>query len=186
MATALTPAGRRVLDAAAELFYEQGIHAVGVEAIATAAGVTKKTLYDRFGSKDALIAAYLAERHARWQAWVADALERARPEERPLAPFDALATWLKEASPRGCAFVNAHAELTSADDRGRAVVREQKAWMLALFTRLLTEAGARDPERLAAQLFMLHEGATVAFSVAGELDAPAQARAAAAALLAAA
>jgi AcrR family transcriptional regulator len=57
--TALTPAARRILDAAAGLFYAQGIHAVGVEAIAAAAHVTKKTLYDRFGSKEALIAAYL-------------------------------------------------------------------------------------------------------------------------------
>ncbi len=184
MAGTLTPAGRRVLDAAAALFYERGIHAVGVEAIAAAAGVTKKTLYDRFGSKDALVAAYLTERHERWQRWLAEHLERAAPAERPLAPFDALASWLPQESPRGCAFVNAHAELTSDDDRGRAVVREQKAWTLDLFTRLVAETGARDPAAIAAQLFMLHEGATVAYSVAGDADAPRTARAAAAALLA--
>ena len=72
----LTPGARRVLDAASELFYERGIHAVGVDTIAEAAGVTKKTLYDRFGSKEALVVAYLQHRDARWREHLADHLAR--------------------------------------------------------------------------------------------------------------
>ena len=64
-AAVLTPAAARVLEVASRLFYERGIHAVGVDAIAEAAGVTKKTIYDRFRSKDNLIAAYLERRDRR-------------------------------------------------------------------------------------------------------------------------
>src|ERR1044072_3402306 len=87
----LTPAARRVLDAAAELFYGQGINAVGVDLIARHAGVTKKTLYERFGSKEALVAAYLRERDERWRAWLTaevDQFPRQDPAARVLATFD--------------------------------------------------------------------------------------------------
>ncbi|GAA3366506.1 hypothetical protein GCM10017744_073820 [Streptomyces antimycoticus] len=75
----LTPAARRILDTAAELFYGQGINAVGVDLIAKRSGVTKKTLYDRFGSKEALVAAYLRERDERWRAWLTAEVEKSPP-----------------------------------------------------------------------------------------------------------
>jgi AcrR family transcriptional regulator len=114
---ALTPAGERILEAASELFYNRGLHAVGVELIAETAGTTKKTLYDRFGSKDALIARYLQRRAERWQAFVLGHLAEhalAPGTERVLALFDALDRWMSEHR-RGCAFVNAQAELTDPD-----------------------------------------------------------------------
>src|SRR4051794_37400383 len=64
---AMTPAGTRLLAAAADLFYRHGVRAVGVDLIAETAGTTKKTLYDRFGSKDALVALYLLQRAHRWR-----------------------------------------------------------------------------------------------------------------------
>ena len=67
-ATHLTPRARRILEVASRLFYLHGIHAVGVDTIAAESGVTKRTLYDRFGSKDALVTAYLQERHDTWWA----------------------------------------------------------------------------------------------------------------------
>src|SRR5690606_42163830 len=92
----LTPAGRRVLDTASRLFYQRGINTVGMELIAEQAGVTKKTVYDRFGSKDALVAAYLAERDRRWRAWVREQTAAAGgPRERALAVFAALETWIE-------------------------------------------------------------------------------------------
>jgi AcrR family transcriptional regulator len=179
----LTPAAGRILTAAAELFYTRGIHAVGVEAIAAAAGVTKKTLYDRFGSKEALVAAYLDDRSERWQRWLARHLEHAPPELRVLSPFDALDAWLRREPRRGCAFVNAAAELPTADEQGRRVADREKRAMRALFTRLAAEAGEPEPEALGAQLFMLHEGATVAHALTGDDTAVATARAAGARLL---
>src|SRR5215203_765493 len=65
-----TPAADRILWAASEMFYREGIRAVGVDAIAAEAGVTKKTLYEKFGSKDRLIAAYLRARDERWRSWL--------------------------------------------------------------------------------------------------------------------
>src|SRR3954467_4704826 len=87
----MTPAARRVLEAAARLFYERGIHAVGGDLIAAEAGVTKKTLYDRFGSKEQIVVEYLADRDERWRAFLAQCLDAVPPEPtaRVLAVFDA-------------------------------------------------------------------------------------------------
>ena len=179
----LTPAGERLLDAAAELFYRRGIRAVGVDLIAEVAGTTKKTLYDRFGSKDALVALYLRRRMQRWQAFVGEYLDRTPPgRERALVVFDALADWLAEQD-RGCAFVNAHAEIGGTDHPGVPVIRAEKAAMRALIGELTAEAGLADAADLAAQLHVLYEGANVAVTAGGQRDAVEQARRAAARLL---
>src|SRR5689334_17456386 len=105
----LTPAGQRILAAASTLFYEQGIRTVGVDAIAAAADVTKKTLYDRFGSKDRLIAAYLEHRNRVWHEFLQEQLESRAPrtpEEVILALFAALTDWVAS-SRNGCGFINA-------------------------------------------------------------------------------
>jgi AcrR family transcriptional regulator len=176
--TPLTPAGERLLDAAAELFYRRGIRAVGVDLIAEVAGTTKKTLYDRFGSKDALVALYLRRRAQRWQSFVSEYVERVPPGRgRVLAVFDALEEWLAEQD-RGCAFVNANAEIGGTGHPGESVIRAEKASMRALFTELVD--GADD---LGAQLHLLYEGANVAVTAGGQGDGVAQARRAAARLL---
>ena len=176
--TRLTPAGRRVLDAASRLFYDEGLHAVGVDAVARAAGVTKKTLYDCFGSKDELIAAYLRARDERWRERLTRTVaERAGgPRDRLMATFDALGDWMRAESPRGCAFVNAFAELPDGGHPGHRLAADQKTWLLGYLTELATEAGAADPETLGRRLLLLHEGATVAYATGVVPDAAAQAR----------
>jgi AcrR family transcriptional regulator len=174
----LTPAGERLLDAAADLFYRRGIRAVGVDLIADVAGTTKKTLYDRFGSKDALVALYLRRRAQRWQLFVRGCVERVPPGPgRALAVFDALEEWLADQD-RGCAFVNANAEIGGTDHPGEAVIRAEKAAMRALFTELV--GGDGD---LGAQLHLLYEGANVVVTAGGQADGIEQARRAAARLL---
>jgi AcrR family transcriptional regulator len=161
----LTPGARRVLDAASLLFYERGIHAVGVDTIAEVAGVTKKTLYDRFGSKEALVVAYLQHRDARWREHLAAELTRV-PEpgtERVLTVFDAAIAWSDENSPKGCSAINARAELGEGND-GHPVfpeVSRQKVWLLDVFEELCTEAGLRDPRAMAEAMMLLYEGAIV-------------------------
>jgi AcrR family transcriptional regulator len=180
-----TPKARAVLDAASALFYAHGIHAVGVDAIAERAGVTKKTLYDRFGSKDRLVAEYLAARDARWRARLDERLAAAGPDPsaRVRAVFDAAGAWARDEGTRGCAMVNAHAELPE-DHLAHAVMAEQKAWTRSLFVGLAAEAGAADADALGEQLLLLHEGA-VAMAGVHALDDPfARAATAAAALLA--
>ena len=145
-----TPAGARLLDTASRLFYERGIRSVGVELIAEDAGTTKKTLYDRFGSKDALVVLYLRRRAALWQQRALAHLSQ-HPEpgpERILSVFDALGGWL-DRQERGCAFVNAYAEVGGTDHPALPLIRAEKAWMRELFTALADEAGYDDSARLA-------------------------------------
>lgn len=180
----LTPAARRILDVASELFYRRGIHAIGVDTIAAESGITKRTLYDRFGSKDALVLAYLRERDRRWRDLVAAHVDREHDDtRRVLAPFDALEEWLAAGS-RGCAFVNAFAELPDADHPARQAIVDSKRWLRELFGALLVRAHAPDPDLLARQLLTLHEGAIIAFAVMAERTAVQDARAAATVLLA--
>ena len=133
------PARDRLLAAADELFYEGGIHTVGIDRVIERAGVAKATLYDIFGSKDALIRAYLEARHdarkARLSAW----LERYdHPRERLLGVFDAMVDLMKAEGFRGCAFTRAGSE--SAPTSGRAQRLRHGA---RLDARAVRAAGAR-------------------------------------------
>lgn len=159
------PAAGRVLGAASRLFYERGIRAVGVDAISEEANVSKVSLYKNFGSKDRLVAEYLRARDERWRGWFEehmDGLSGLSPEERLLAVFDAYGDWMERESPRGCAFINAFAEISEPDHPAREVIREQKGWMRDYLVTLAEEAEAEEAEELADRLFMLLEGATVA------------------------
>ena len=175
---ARTPAAERILNTASEMFYRKGIRAVGVDAISAEAGVTKKTLYEKYGSKDELVAAYLRARDERWRNWLVEFVERrgGSATERLLSTFDVLGEWMERENYRGCGFVNAAAEFADADHPARAVVLEQKRWMRSYLTELATEAGADDPEDLAERLLILHEGATVASSLGVAADAAQKAK----------
>ncbi|MFJ7074553.1 TetR/AcrR family transcriptional regulator [Streptomyces sp. NPDC098781] len=164
----MTRGARRVLEAAERLFYERGIHAVGVDLIAAEAGVTKKTLYDRFGSKEQVVVEYLAGRDERWRAFLAryldDHLDPARTtsRDRVLAVFDASRAWSAEYGSKGCSMVNAHAEISDPAHPAFPVIAGQKEWMLALFTRLAGDVDPDGADRLGRTLMLLHEGALVA------------------------
>lgn len=153
-----TPAGRRILAAAEELFYDRGITAVGVDLIAEHSGVTKRTLYNRFGSKDHLVTTYLAGRDQRWRSAVratADGCES--PVEAVTAPFETLRNW-SATSTRGCAFINALAEVPDPSHPAHGIAASQKRWLLDLFGELAAAAGCSDPAALATRLLVLHEG----------------------------
>ncbi|MFE9293277.1 TetR/AcrR family transcriptional regulator [Streptomyces niveus] len=167
---AMTPGARRALDAASRLFYEHGIHAVGVDRIAAEAGVTKKTLYDRFGSKEQIVVEYLTGRDERWRAFLDERLAAAppAPAEHVLAVFDASRAWAEANGARGCSMINAHAEIDDPRHPAYAVITDQKAWMLELFTSLAREVltpgeatASETADRLARTLMLLHEGALV-------------------------
>lgn len=180
----LTPAARRVLEVASELFYSRGVNVVGMELIAEEAGVTKKTIYDRFGSKQRLVVAYLRARDLRWRDFLTSRVEaHGPPIDRIVATFAALEEWMDRENERGCAMVNAYAELSDPRHPGRAVAREQKHWLRDLYRTLVAPTGAGDPDALADTLLMLHEGAVVARNVTGITDAALTAKEAAQALL---
>ncbi|MDO4919397.1 TetR/AcrR family transcriptional regulator [Kocuria sp.] len=154
-----TAAGERILDAATRLFREHGITATGVDSIVELAGTTKRTLYQRFGSKDRLVACYLQARAHRWQSELLAALAPATPEERLDIVYDHTIRWAGE-TPRGCTFVNAWAEVGATDQQATGVIQEEKKWMLTLFT--LMANGNQCTGRL---LHLLHEGAQVTASI---------------------
>lgn len=182
----LTPGAQRILDVASELFYARGIHAVGVDTIAAESGVTKRTLYDRFGSKDALVTAYLERRDRRWRELIDQRMAQAPdPLARVLVPFDVLPEWLTGLA-RGCSFVNAFAEIPELDHPAHRLIVEEKTWLRDLFARLLREAGVAEPGELAIALTSLHEGAIVCYSIVGEQDSAAATRDAAETLVRAA
>ncbi|TCK22543.1 TetR/AcrR family transcriptional regulator [Pseudonocardia endophytica] len=155
--TPATDAGRRLLAAASALFYADGITAVGVAGIAEAAGVTKKTLYDCFGSKADLVAAYLNHRHAVWWEYLAERLDGA-PSPRVLVVFDAYRDHPQLRLDHGCAFQRGAAEL-GHDHPGTAVIREHKGAVRAEIARLVAEDVPDDDGALAEHLFLLLEGA---------------------------
>ncbi|WP_424184494.1 helix-turn-helix domain-containing protein [Actinokineospora sp. G85] len=166
----LTEAGTRLLDAASDLFYLRGVRAVGVDLIAETAGTTKKTLYDRFGSKDALVALYLLRRAHRWRDYLmtrfAEAGVAADDDPGRTVPlvFDALRTWMGPQR-RGCAFVNAYAEVGDSEHPAVPVIRAEKAWMRALFDTL-----AGDPD-VGAHLHLLYEGTLVLLTAGADPEA---------------
>ncbi len=172
----------RLLAAANELFYAEGVHTVGIDRVIERAGVAKASLYNTFGSKDELVRAYLEARHAS----VADRITRAvgkhdNPRDRLLGVFDAQGELFAEPDFRGCAFASASSE-SPTDLVGRAA-DAYRGWVRALFTGLAGEAGVREPGALARQLHLLYDGASLSARMDRDPSAAAAARAAAAVLV---
>jgi AcrR family transcriptional regulator len=157
------PPRERLLGAAGELFYRQGIRAVGVEAIAEAAGTNKMTLYRHFPSKDELVAEYLRQTAKRadscWeryrQAHAGDALAQVR------AWLAEMADHLAASDGRGCALANAAIELPEKGHPARCVIEEFKTAQRRRLIELCREAGLSEPDMLADELHLLLEGARV-------------------------
>jgi AcrR family transcriptional regulator len=153
-------ARERLLAAAGELFYDEGVHTVGIDRVIERAGVAKASLYNSFGSKDELVRAYLEGRHARITARITRYLERySDPRDRLLGVFEAQGELFAEPTFRGCAFVSA-----SAESPGEAVSRateDYRGWVRGLLTGLAREIGVPDPERLGRQLHMIYDGASL-------------------------
>ena len=152
----------RLLAAADELFYAEGVHVVGVDRIVERAGVTKASLYNTFGSKDELVRAYLENHFRRRQSRIAQILAaHTTPRERLLAVFAEVEGLLAGSAFRGCRFIRAAAE-SRPGDAGEVVAEKYRAWLWSLFTDLAEAAGASDAKQVGRQLFLLYDGAAVA------------------------
>ena len=158
------PARERLLQAAAHLFYAQGVSATGIDAITSAAGVAKKSLYNNFSSKSALIDAYIEARHREWLDLYEKRLPKdASPVEGILAVFDAYIDHAEsndESGFRGCGLLNAAAELP-AGSQGRETVRRHKEQVEAIVAGHLQRLGGDDMDATATavHLSFLLEGA---------------------------
>jgi AcrR family transcriptional regulator len=177
-------ARERLLDAASELFYAEGVQSVGVDRVIERAGVAKATLYSVFGNKDGLVRAYLTahdegirERMARELA-----TRYKTPRERLLGVFEVQGLRFTETGFRGCAFARASAEASegsSVDEVGE----HHRTWLRSLFVDLAKNAGARNPEQLAQQLMLLYDGAGISAWMDHDASAAQAARSVAGALV---
>jgi AcrR family transcriptional regulator len=169
-------ARERLLRAADELFYAEGINTVGIDRVIEHAGVAKATLYSAFGSKDELIRAYLMRRHERRVARI----ERHRgrheePRARMLAVFDALHELITGPDWHGCPFLSATGEART-DTTVKEVASITWDYTLACFVEDATALGVADPAELAERLVVVYEGAVVATQVKNDRAAAQRAR----------
>ncbi|WNI16096.1 TetR/AcrR family transcriptional regulator [Actinacidiphila sp. ITFR-21] len=176
-------ARERLLGAATELFYREGVQTVGIDRIIEHAGVAKASLYNTFGNKEGLVRAYLDVRHLVIRERVERTLTRFRtPRERLLGVFDAAGETVTAPGFNGCAFVAATAE-ASPGGAIQLAADGHRAWLRGVLTDLATEAGVADPETLAHQLHLLYDGAVLSGRMDRDPSAVTTARAAATVLL---
>jgi AcrR family transcriptional regulator len=169
---------QRILETADRLFYLRGIRAIGVDTIAAEIGISKRTLYNHFPSKDALIEAYLARRS------ISLRVSDKPPLQQILDTFDSLERRFAAKDFRGCPFVNAVAELGSEDQNVRSIALAFKDGRRARFRDLLKQLDVADPDDLATQLQLLVDGAIAADLVRSDPSMARAAKAAARVLLA--
>jgi AcrR family transcriptional regulator len=165
-------ARERILATASELFYREGIRAIGVDTVVERSGVSKTTLYRLFESKDALIAAFAAEQDRLfWARW--DQIEEQHGDD-PRALLEALLSGIAERigrpAYRGCPFFNLATEFPDHDHPGRLVARGNKEELRARLAAIVAKLGVRDPNRIASQIALLINGAYVTGLVAKPAD----------------
>lgn len=161
-----TPRGtakEHILDIASELFYAQGIRAVGIDTIIADSGVAKMTFYKHFKSKDELVYQYIRRRDERWREWFAQAVERyaLSRQDRPLAVFDALEERFTTPNYRGCTFINTMVEMANRNHIASQAAAEHKESVQMFVQQILTEAGYENSDILSQQFMLLIDGAIV-------------------------
>lgn len=179
-------ARERLLTTAEELFYAEGIRAVGVERILSESGVGRASFYRHFAGKDDLVVAVLSGRDERWRDWLRSTVDgyALPPADRPLAVFDALTERFTRDDFRGCAFINTMVEAADRDSAAHQVAAEHKRSVTEYLDTLLADAGHDDHAELAPELMLLVDGAIVTALREGNPQAAERAKRIAAALLA--
>lgn len=153
----------RIADQAAELFHLHGITATGVEALSKAAGISKRTLYERFGSKDGLIAAAFEVRDLPvFERYTVSAeREAGTPRDQLKQLFAELELLIRSPEFRGCPFTSASSELTDPGHPAHPVIRQHKERLRRWMLTRARAAGAADPATLSRQLMIVFDGALV-------------------------
>jgi AcrR family transcriptional regulator len=165
-------ARERILATASELFYREGVRAIGVDTVVERSGVSKTTLYRVFESKDALIAAFAAEWDRSFWAWW-DRVEGQHADD-PRALLDALlsgiAKWIGRPAFRGCPMLNLATEFPDEHHPGRVAARTNKEELRARLATIVAKLGVGDPNRVASQIALIINGAYVTCLIAEPAD----------------
>jgi AcrR family transcriptional regulator len=153
---------QKLLAAADELFYNEGVHTVGIDRVIERAGVAKGSLYYNFSGKDELIKEYLLGRHAAWTARIDAAIAaQTDPVAKILVVFDVLGDLFAEPDYRGCSFMNAVAEASEGGPE-LAAAANFRLWLHGMFNELVSPLHLSDPTVVADQLVILYDGAVAA------------------------
>jgi AcrR family transcriptional regulator len=159
----------RLIESATRLFYEEGIHAVGVDRIIDEAAVTRATLYKQFGGKENLVLAYLRSEDQMLRAMFADAgAAVTAPADLVDAVIDGIAADIRLRHTRGCPFINAAAEYPDADGAVRQLIDEHREWFRSTLRAVAEGAGLDEPDDVAASLVLLRDAALVGGYLDGE------------------
>ncbi|WXL26732.1 TetR/AcrR family transcriptional regulator [Ectopseudomonas mendocina] len=158
---------RTITESALALFYRQGFHASGVEQLSQEAGVTKKTLYRHFPSKEHLVDAAIELRDEQFMARMVAAVEAVPVDGRPAAYIEFIASWVREPDFHGCLFINAAAEYSAEQDAPHILARQHKDRVISYLQQICEQAQLASPQDVAMQLFLLGEGLIVASQVRG-------------------
>ena len=176
---------QQLVDTAIELFTERGFHGTGIDLIAKKAGVTKRTLYHHFQSKDELVISALKHYDGVFRnQFMRSVTQKAdTPEARLLAVFDVAYEWFTSDDFFGCMFINVIGEFSHSDSAIREAAQSFKRQMRRFIEEIATQAGASNPDQLASSLALLLEGAIVTAQVADSPESAAQAKVAARVLI---
>jgi AcrR family transcriptional regulator len=173
--------GERILSTASDLFYREGVRAVGIQRVIDAAGIAKASLYAHYASKDDLVAAYLEKQGHAARGTLTAGLDKSGLDARGrlLALFDAQVAMIEGPDFRGCPFLNASSEITDPSHPAKVVIAAQRAWLHGLVEGLAKDAGVASPSHVAGTLVVLFDGALASSLVDGSAAAARHARRAA-------
>lgn len=176
---------QQLIETAIKLFAEHGFHATGIDRIAEVAGVTKKTLYNHFRSKEELILAALKHHDGLFRNFFMKSVSQrsSDPYERLLAIYDVAHDWFAREDFFGCIFINAISEYAHRNQAIQETCQNYKGLILSYIEELATSAQVKDPQALAQALGLLLEGSIVTAQVTGNSDSAVTAKAAARVLL---
>lgn len=165
-------ARERILATAGELFYCEGIRAIGVDTVVERSGVSKTSLYRLFDSKDALIAAFAAEKDQLFWVWWDSVEEQHAGDPRALleALLSGIAEKIGRSAFRGCPFLNLATEFPDRNHPGRVIARDNKEEMRARLATIVAKLGVSDPNRTASQIALIINGAFVTGLMAEPAD----------------
>lgn len=167
-----------LIDTAIALFCEHGFHATGIDRLLEEAGVSKKTMYQHFRSKEELIYAALQQFDSVSRNDFMKNVERSgtTPKARLLAIFDVMAAWFDSNAFYGCVFINAIGEYSETESPIRDICKQFKRRQWSFIADLARQAGATDPESLADEITLLMEGCIVTAQVSQKPEAAETAR----------
>jgi AcrR family transcriptional regulator len=165
-------ARERILATASELFYREGIRAIGVDTVVERSAVSKTSLYRLFNSKDSLIAAFAAEKDRLFWVWWDGVEEQHAGDPRALleALLSGVAEKIGRPAFRGCPFLNLATEFPDQNHPGRVIARDNKEEMRTRLATIVAKLGVRDPNRTASQIALIINGAFVTGLVAEPAD----------------